>query len=76
MDIIALVFLIAGKVANIKGLMTAAIVISAVCVVLNLIVSVAATDKDTADKSTVGMIVAAIILALSIIFWYNQTLLY
>ena len=76
MDIIALVFLIAGKVANIKGLMTAAIVISAVCVVLNLIVSVAATDKDTAGKSTVGMIIAAIILALSIIFWYNQTLLY
>ena len=76
MDIIALVFLIAGKVANIKGLMTAAIVISAVCVVLNLIVSAVATDKDTAGKSTVGMIIAVITLALSIIFWYNQTLLY
>ena len=28
MDIFALVFLIAGKVANVKGLMTAAIVLS------------------------------------------------
>lgn len=68
MDIIALVFLIAGKVANIKGLMTAAIVISAVCIVLNLIVSAAASDKATAGKSTLGMIIAAIILTLSIIF--------
>lgn len=68
MDIIALVFLIAGKVANIKGLMTAAIVISAVCIVLSLIVSAAASDKDTAGKSTMGMIVDAILLTLSIIF--------
>lgn len=44
MDILALVFLIAGKVANVKGLMTAAIVISSVCVALNLLISAAIKD--------------------------------
>ena len=68
MDIIAIVFLIAGKVANIKGLMTAAIVISAVCIVLNLIVSAATKDKKSAGRATVGTIIDAILLTLSIIF--------
>ena len=69
MDIIALVFLIAGKVANIKGLMTAAIVISSVCIVLNLIIS--ATTKDDEERSfkaTLGVVIDAILLTLSIIF--------
>lgn len=69
MDIIALVFLIAGKVANIKGLMTAAIVISSVCVVLNLIISAATkNDEERSFKATLGVVIDAIILTLSIIF--------
>lgn len=69
MDIFALVFLIAGKVANVKGLMTAAIVISAVCVALNLLISVAIEDdKERAFKAMLGVIIDAIILTLSIIF--------
>lgn len=69
MDIFALVFLIAGKVANVKGLMTAAIVISAVCVALNLLISVAIEDdKERAFKVMLGVIIDAIILTLSIIF--------
>ena len=69
MDIIALVFLIAGKVANIKGLMTTAIVIISVCIVLNLIIS--ATTKDDEERSfkaMLGLVIDAIILTLSIIF--------
>ena len=69
MDIIALVFLIAGKVANIKGLMTAAIVISSVCIVLNLIISAATKDDEERSlKSTLGVVIDAILLTLSIIF--------
>lgn len=69
MDIFALVFLIAGKVVNVKGLMTAAIVISAVCVALNLLISVAIKDdKERAFKVMLGVIIDAIILTLSIIF--------
>lgn len=69
MDIIALVFLIAGKVANIKGLMTTAIVISSVCVVLNLIISAATkNDEERSFKATLGVVIDAIILTLSIIF--------
>ena len=69
MDIIALVFLIAGKVANIKGLMTAAIVISSVCIVLNLIISAATKDdEERSFKSTLGVVIDAILLTLSIIF--------
>ena len=69
MDIFALVFLIAGKVANVKGLMTAAIVISAVCVALNLLISVAIKDdKERSFKAMLGVIIDAIILTLSIIF--------
>lgn len=69
MDIIALVFLIAGKVANIKGLMTAAIVISSVCIVLNLIISAATEDdEERSFKSTLGVVIDAILLTLSIIF--------
>mgnify|MGYP003297025945 CR=1 FL=1 len=68
MDIITLVFLIAGKVANIKGLMTASIVVSAICLVLNLIVSSATKDKDAAGKAALGMVIDAILLTLSIIF--------
>lgn len=69
MDIFALVFLIAGKVANVKGLMTAAIVISAICVALNLLISVAIEDdKERAFKAMLGVIIDAIILTLSIIF--------
>ena len=68
MDIIALVFLIAGKVASIKGLMTAAIVISAVCLVLNLIISGTSKDKSDFKRASVGMIIDAILLTLSIIF--------
>lgn len=69
MDVIALVFLIAGKVANVKGLMTAAIVISSVCIVLNLLTSAAIKDdKERSFKSTLGLVIDAIILTLSIIF--------
>lgn len=68
MDILALVFLIAGKVANVKGLMTAAIVISSVCVA-NLLISVAIKDdKEMSFKATLGLVINAIILTLSIIF--------
>ena len=69
MDIIALVFLIAGKVANIKGLMTTAIVISSVCIILNLIISAATKDdEESSFKATLGVVIDAIILTLSIIF--------
>lgn len=69
MDIIALVFLIAGKVANIRGLMTTAIVISSVGVVLNLIISAATkNDEERSFKATLGVVIDAIILTLSIIF--------
>lgn len=69
MDIIALVFLIAGKVANIRGLMTTAIVISSVGVVLNLIISAATKDdEERSFKATLGVVIDAIILTLSIIF--------
>lgn len=69
MDVIALVFLIAGKVANVKGLMTASIVISSVCIVLNLLTSAAIKDdKERSFKSTLGLVINAIILTLSIIF--------
>ena len=69
MDIIALVFLIAGKVANIKGLMTTSIVISSVCIVLNLIISAATEDdEERSSKAMIGLVIDAIILTLSIIF--------
>ena len=69
MDIIALVFLIAGKVANVKGLMTAAIVLSSVCIIISLIGSVSAKDnEDKKLKAILGLVIAAIILTLSIIF--------
>lgn len=69
MDILALVFLIAGKVANVKGLMTAAIVISSVCIVLNLLTSAAIKDdKERSFKAMLGLVINAIILTLSIIF--------
>lgn len=69
MDVIALVFLIAGKVANVKGLMTAAIVISSVYVVLNLLISAAIKDdKERSFKAILGLVINAIILTLSIIF--------
>lgn len=69
MDVIALVFLIAGKVANVKGLMTAAIVISSVCIVLNLLISAAIKDdKERSFKAILGLVINAIILTLSIIF--------
>lgn len=69
MDIIALVFLIAGKVANVKGLMTTAIVLSSVCIVLNLIISAATKDdEERSFKAALGMVIDAIILTLSILF--------
>ena len=69
MDIIALVFLIAGKVANIKGLMTTAIVIISVCIVLNLIIPAATkNDEERSFKAMLGVVIDAIILTLSIIF--------
>lgn len=69
MDILALVFLITGKVANVKGLMTAAIVISSVCVALNLLISVAIKDdNERSFKAMLGLVINAIILTLSIIF--------
>lgn len=69
MDIIALAFLIAGAVINNKGLLTAAIVISSVCTVIDLITSVASKDdKEMSFKATLGEVIAATILTLSIIF--------
>ena len=69
MDIIALVFLITGKVANIKGLLTASIAISSVCIVLNLIISAATKDdEERSFKAMLGLVIDAIILTLSIIF--------
>ena len=69
MDVIALVFLIAGKVATIKGLMTTAIIISSVCIVLSLIISAATKgDEERSFKATLGVVIDAIILTLSIIF--------
>ena len=69
MDIFALVFLIAGKVANIKGLLTTSIVISSVCIVLTLIISAAIKDdKERSFKATLGVVIDAILLTLSIIF--------
>lgn len=69
MDVIALVFLIAGKVANIKGLLTTSIVISSVILVFNIIVSAAIEDdKEKSFKAILGVIIDAIILTLSIIF--------
>lgn len=69
MDVIALVFLIAGKVANIKGLLTTSIVISSVILAFNIIVSAAIKDdKDQSFKATLGVVIDAIILTLSIIF--------
>ena len=69
MDIIALVFLIAGRVANIKGLLTASIVISSVCIVLNLIISAATNDdEERSFKAMLGEVIDAILLTLSIIF--------
>ena len=69
MDIIALVFLIAGKVANIKDLMTTTIVISSVCIVLKLIIFAATKDDEKKSfKAMLGVVIDAIILTLSIIF--------
>ena len=69
MDIFALVFLIAGKVANIKGLLTTSIVISSVILAFNIIVSAAIKDdKEQSFKAMLGVIIDAIILTLSIIF--------
>ena len=69
MDIIALVFLIAGKVANIKGLLTTSIVISSVILVFNIILSAAIKDaKERSFKAMLGVVIDAIILTLSIIF--------
>lgn len=69
MDIFALVFLIAGKIANIKGLLTTSIVISSVILVFNLILSATIKDdKERSFKAILGVIINAIILTLSIIF--------
>ena len=69
MDIIALVFLIAGKVANIKGLLTASIVISSAILVFNIIFSAEIeNDREKSFKAMLGAIIDAIILTLSIIF--------
>ena len=69
MDVIALVFLIAGKVANIKGLLTASIVISSAILVFNIIFSVGIeNDREKSFKAMLGTIIDAIILTLSIIF--------
>lgn len=69
MDIIALLFLIAGKVANIKGLLTASIVISSVILVFNIILSAGIeNDREKYFKAMLGVIIDAIILTLSIIF--------
>lgn len=69
MDVIALVFLIAGKVANIKGLLTTSIVISSVILVFNIILSAGIeNDRKKYFKVILGVIIDAIILTLSIIF--------
>ena len=69
MDIIALVFLIAGIAANIKGLLTASIVISSVILVFNIILSAGIeNDREKFFKAMLGAIIDAIILTLSIIF--------
>ena len=69
MDIFALVFLIAGKVANIKGLLTASIVISSAILVFNIILSAGIeNDRDKSFKAMLGVVIDAIILTLSIIF--------
>lgn len=69
MDVIALVFLIAGKVANIKGLLTASIVISSAILVFNIILSAGIeNDREKYFKVMLGVIIDAIILTLSIIF--------
>ena len=69
MDVIALVFLIAGKVANIKGLLTASIVISSAILVFNIILSAEIeNDREKSFKAMLGVIIDAIILTLSIIF--------
>ena len=69
MDVIALVFLIAGKVANIKGLLTASIVISSVILVFNIILSAGIeNDREKSFKAMLGVIIDAIILTLSLIF--------
>ena len=69
MDIFALVFLIAGKVANIKGLLTTSIVISSVILVFNIILSAGIeNDREKSFKAMLGVIIDAIILTLSIIF--------
>ena len=68
MDVIALVFLIAGKVANIKGLMTTTIVISSVCIVTNFISSMVVKDNENKSKSMLGVVIYATLLTLSIIF--------
>ena len=69
MDVIALVFLIAGKVANIKGLLTASIVISSAILVFNIIFSAEIeNDREKSFKAMLGAIIDAIILTLSIIF--------
>ena len=69
MDVIALVFLIAGKVANIKGLLTASIVISSAILVFNIIFSAEIeNDREKSFKAMLGIIIDAIILTLSIIF--------
>lgn len=69
MDIFALIFLIAGKVANIKGLLTTSIVISSVILVFNIILSaVIKDDKERSFKAMLGVVIDAIILTLSIIF--------
>lgn len=68
MDIIALVFLIAGKVANIKGLLTTAIVISSACIVIAFICSITVKDDEEIYKAKLDVIIYAIILTISIIF--------
>lgn len=69
MDIFALVFLIAGKVANIKGLLTTSIVISSVILVFNIILSATIEDdNERFFKAMLGLVINAIILTLSIIF--------
>lgn len=69
MDVIALVFLIAGKVANIKGLLTASIVISSAILVFNIILSAGIeNDRKKSFKVMLGVIIDVIILTLSIIF--------
>ena len=69
MDIIALVFLIAGIAANTKGLLTTSIVISSVILVFNIILSAGIeNDREKSFKAMLGVVIDAIILTLSIIF--------